>query len=178
MGSRFDDWTNCRVFTITINYDISQSMTVYHSLHSLLGRERLLFHLDERQTTAHILNSLNSSESVESELLYDWRFTANQFDLATSPLRLTARISFLKWTPVVIVLILYELRMGPTFTIAAGPRQRIHSRVRVPWDSRPYFTVSDSRFLFLSPLRLAGKRCRYSTPPPIGKDSFLITTLL
>jgi hypothetical protein len=30
----------------------------------------------------------------ESELLYDWRFTANQFVLAPSPLRLTARIFF------------------------------------------------------------------------------------
>jgi hypothetical protein len=33
---------------------------------------------------------LNSSESEsESELLYDWRFTANQFVLASSPLRPT-----------------------------------------------------------------------------------------
>jgi hypothetical protein len=30
-----------------------------------------------------------SSESQESELLYDWRFTSNQFVLATIPLRLT-----------------------------------------------------------------------------------------
>jgi hypothetical protein len=33
------------------------------------------------------------SES-ESELLYDWRFTANKFVLASSPLSLTARIVF------------------------------------------------------------------------------------
>jgi hypothetical protein len=32
-----------------------------------------------------------------------------------------------------------------SFTIADGPRQRSHSRVRDPWDSRPYFTVSDTR---------------------------------
>jgi hypothetical protein len=32
-----------------------------------------------------------------------------------------------------------------TSTTAAGPRQRVHSRVRLPWDSQPYFTVSDSR---------------------------------
>jgi hypothetical protein len=44
-------------------------------------------------------------------------------------------------------------RPGLSFTIAAGPRQRSHSRVRVPWDSQPYFTVSDSRFpsLFVTP---------------------------
>jgi hypothetical protein len=41
--------------------------------------------------------------------------------------------------------------MGLSFTITAVPRQRIHSRVRDPWDSRPYFTVSDSRLHFLSP---------------------------
>jgi hypothetical protein len=35
-------------------------------------------------------------------------------------------------------------RTGLTFTIAAGPLQRSHFRVPVPWDSQPYFTVSDS----------------------------------
>jgi hypothetical protein len=38
-----------------------------------------------------------------------------------------------------------------SFTIVSGPRKRIHSRVRVPWGSRPYFTVSDLRLPFLSP---------------------------
>jgi hypothetical protein len=46
---------------------------------------------------------------------------------------------------------LCDERTGLSFTIAAGPRRRSHSRVRVPWDSRPYFTVSDSRLPFLSP---------------------------
>jgi hypothetical protein len=40
---------------------------------------------------------------------------------------------------------------GLTFIIAAGPSQRSHSRVRFPWDSWPYFTVSDSRLPFSSP---------------------------
>jgi hypothetical protein len=40
---------------------------------------------------------------------------------------------------------------GPSFTIAPGPHQRSHYRVRLPWDSSPYFTVSDSRLLFSSP---------------------------
>jgi hypothetical protein len=34
---------------------------------------------------------------------------------------------------------------------AAGPCQRSLSRVRVLWDSRPYFTVSDLRLHFSSP---------------------------
>jgi hypothetical protein len=46
---------------------------------------------------------------------------------------------------------LSDKRTGLSVTIAAGPRQRSHSRVRVPWDSRPYFTVSDSRLPFSSP---------------------------
>jgi hypothetical protein len=55
------------------------------------------------------------------------------------------------------------------FTIAAGPRQRIHSLIRVPWDLRPYFTVSGSRLPFFRLLQLAGLRWRYSTPPPHEK---------
>jgi hypothetical protein len=40
--------------------------------------------------------------------------------------------------------ILADERMGLSFTIAAGPRQRSYSHVRVPRDSWPYFTASDS----------------------------------
>jgi hypothetical protein len=44
---------------------------------------------------------------------------------------------------------LSDERTGLSFKIAAA--QRSHSRVRVPWDSRPYFTVSDSKLPFSSP---------------------------
>jgi hypothetical protein len=47
--------------------------------------------------------------------------------------------------------ILSDERTGLSSTIAAGPRQRSHSRVRVLWDSGPYFTLSDSRLPFSSP---------------------------
>jgi hypothetical protein len=83
--------------------------------------------------------------------------------------------------------------MGLPFTIRVGPRQRSHSWVRVPRDSWPYFTVSDSilpkpggpnpciyipqgqggpvispgtGFPFRRLLRLAEQRWRYSNPPP------------
>jgi hypothetical protein len=46
---------------------------------------------------------------------------------------------------------LSDERTGLLFTIAADPRQRIYFRVRVRWDLRPYFTVSDSRLPFPSP---------------------------
>jgi hypothetical protein len=46
---------------------------------------------------------------------------------------------------------LCEERTGLSFTIVAGPRQCSHSRVRVLWDLRSYFTDSDSRLSISSP---------------------------
>jgi hypothetical protein len=46
---------------------------------------------------------------------------------------------------------LSDKRSGLSFVYAAGPCQRSLSRVRVPWDSRPYFTVSHLRLPFSSP---------------------------
>jgi hypothetical protein len=46
---------------------------------------------------------------------------------------------------------LSDERTGLSFTIAASPSQRSHSLVRAPLDSRPYFTVSDSRLPISSP---------------------------
>jgi hypothetical protein len=46
---------------------------------------------------------------------------------------------------------LSDERTGLCFIYAAGPCQRSLSLVRVPWDSRPYFTVSDLRLPFSSP---------------------------
>jgi hypothetical protein len=42
-------------------------------------------------------------------------------------------------------------RTGLSFVCATGPCQRSLSRVLVPWDLRPYFTVSDLRLPVLSP---------------------------
>jgi hypothetical protein len=46
---------------------------------------------------------------------------------------------------------LSDERSGLSFVYAAGLCQRSLSRVRVPWDSRPYFTVSESRLPVSSP---------------------------
>jgi hypothetical protein len=46
---------------------------------------------------------------------------------------------------------LSDERTGMSFVYAAGPCQPSLSRVRVPWDSRPYFTLSDLRLPFSSP---------------------------
>jgi hypothetical protein len=46
---------------------------------------------------------------------------------------------------------LSDERTGLSFVCAAGPCQRSLSRVLVPWDLRPYITVSDLRLPFSSP---------------------------
>jgi hypothetical protein len=63
---------------------------------------------------------------------------------------------------------LFDERTDLSFTIAAGRRQGSHPRIRVPWDSRPYFTVSDSIFPFSSPPTTRRVTVEVSTPPPRG----------
>jgi hypothetical protein len=139
----------------------------------------------------------------ESEPLYDWRFTAKQFVLATSPLRLTTSNSIFQlntsgYSPYVASSLTRGCvcRLQLLMVLASA----VILRSRVPRYWWPYFTVSDSRlslpggpgpyiyipqeqggpvippgtrFPFLRLLRLAGLRWRYSTPPPHG---FLLWT--
>jgi hypothetical protein len=95
------------------------------------------------QRLAQFFWQLSESES-ESELLYGWRFTANQFVLATSPLRLTTCNFFFSWTLAVIVLcnILSEERMSVVYN-CAGPRQRSHSQIRVGLETSLYSVEAD-----------------------------------
>jgi hypothetical protein len=67
---------------------------------------------------------------------------------------------------------------GLSFVYAAGPCQRSLSRVQVPWDLRPYFTVSDLRLPFRRLQRLAGSRWRYSTLPPHGFINYFFPFVL
>jgi hypothetical protein len=65
MGSGLDNWIYWHFFTITINYNSSQSVTVQDSLHS--GWTSVFPSAatnDERLITAHILKSL-PNESIE-----------------------------------------------------------------------------------------------------------------
>jgi hypothetical protein len=68
---------------------------------------------------------------------------------------------------------LSDERARLSFVYAAGLRQDSLSRVRVPWDSWPYFTLSVLWLPVRRLLRLVGSRWRYSSPPPHG--SFLTT---
>jgi hypothetical protein len=69
---------------------------------------------------------------------------------------------------------LSDERSGLSFVCAAGLCQRSLSRVRVPWDLRPYFTAQIWDFPFCRLLRLARSRWRYSTPPSHGPVSWIL----
>jgi hypothetical protein len=47
---------------------------------------------------------LRTESESESELLYDWRFTANQFVLEPSPLRITIRDFFSRTLAVTVLM--------------------------------------------------------------------------
>jgi hypothetical protein len=67
--------------------------------------------------------------------------------------------SFLRWET------LSEEWMGLSFTVTASSYQRSYSWISVPRDSRPYFTVSDSRL-----------RSSQLYPPESESESEYITT--
>jgi hypothetical protein len=73
---------------------------------------------------------------------------------------------------------LSDERTGLSFTTAAGPRQRSHSRVLLPWDSRPYFTVSDSRLPFLSPPTTSRATVEVFDPDSTRDRLFIAPTVL
>jgi hypothetical protein len=56
------------------------------------------------QNSTEITQKSKSKSNSKSKLLYDWLFTANQFVLASIPLRPTTRLLFNRTTPAVIVL--------------------------------------------------------------------------
>jgi hypothetical protein len=72
----------------------------------------------------------------------------------------------------------FDERTGLSFAIATGPRQRSHSRVRVPCDSRPYFTVSDSRLPFSLPPTTRGATVEVFDPTSTRAGPYLSVTSL
>jgi hypothetical protein len=120
---------------------------------------------------------LLESES-ESELLYDWLFTANQFILAPSPLRLTARILFSQ---------LNTCGHSPSITYSLAIGWVCHLQLLLALtsafilgsESRGNILLSQIRdFPFCRLLWLAGLQWRYSTPPPHRIDRVRVTLRL
>jgi hypothetical protein len=174
MGSGLDDWIYWHFYTITVSYDSSQSMTVYDSLHSLPDYECLPFCVTD---LVLIYESVTSSASVVRRLtLHSWTLNfwiilqINLLNLSLTSLTLRPTVSrsvcvgikypsgaydqiFIRQTIAESLMwgAVSDDRTGLSFTIVAGIRQHSHSLVRLPWDSWPYFTVSDSTLPISSP---------------------------
>jgi hypothetical protein len=94
------------------------------------------------QTT--VQNWLNSKS--KSKLYYDRRSVGRSLLVSSSHVRLSTRFCYYQTVASLLMWgALSDERTGLPFTIGIGPRQRSHSWVRVPWDTWPYFTLSDSR---------------------------------
>jgi hypothetical protein len=131
---------------ITINHDSSQSMTVYDSLHSLLDYACPLWRMTNDESV--LTPWAPESESYVTTDGQSASLSENKAPIwgVRPDLYYCLRVAgLLIWGA------LSDERTNLSSTIAAGPRQRSHFRVRVPWDSRPYFTVSESRLPFSSP---------------------------
>jgi hypothetical protein len=128
-------------------------------------------HSQYRCTTAYVTSHTKSSDSSSGHIAVPSALrSSSQVNSESEPYVTTdGQSASLSWnkTPiwglrpdfnycltVAVVLIwgvLSDKRTSLSFTLAAGPRQRNQSRVRVPWDWRPYITVSHLRLPFSSP---------------------------
>jgi hypothetical protein len=127
-----------------------------------------------------VFEPASTRNESESELLYDWRFTAKQFVLAPSPLRLTARIIFSQMNTCghshYITSSLtrgwvchLQLLLGLASAFSLGSESR---------GTRDNILLSQIRdFPFCRLLLLAGLRWRYSTSPPHGKHGMNFSPL-
>jgi hypothetical protein len=187
MGSGFNNWVYWRFFTITVNYNSSHIELILNDicLANALLRISHCSHTSEWVWVWVWVLCYDRRSVRQSVLVSCWGLGQDFYCCQTVA-------GLLIWGA------LSDERTGLPFTVAADPRQRSHSRVRVPGDSWPYFTVSGSRlpqpggpgpciyippeeggpvitpgtgFPFRHLLRLAGIRWRYSTPPPHGEPN-------
>jgi hypothetical protein len=131
MGFGLDDWIYWHFFTITVNYNSSHIELLPNAVWRISHYSRtdlscLWIEPESYVTTDGQSASLSSNKEPIWGLRPDFYYCQTVAGL-------------LMWDA------LSDERMGLLFTTAAGLRQRSHSRVRVPWNSRPYFSVSDSR---------------------------------
>jgi hypothetical protein len=137
----------------------------------------------------------------QSELLYDWQFTANQFVLATSPLRLTTincifQLNICSYSPYVTsflvrgwvchlqlllalacAVILRSKSRGAhdhilLSQIRGSPHPgRLGPRIYIPQQQGCPVVPPGTGFPFRRFVRLTGLQWRHSIPPPHGSDA-------
>jgi hypothetical protein len=140
-GSRFDDLIYRCFFTITINYNCSHI--------ELLPNDGCL--LSRCFVTLQLLNTQASNIQSQSHIATDGRSVSKFWCRALSWAHDQLSISVLNLRFCFLRGALSDERTGLSFVYAAGPCQRSLPRVRVPWHSGPYFTVSNLRLPFSSP---------------------------
>jgi hypothetical protein len=135
-GGHLTPTFQCSLHRLTFNWqlatELSHSPTSYFtSLHS----------------TALLTTSSRQKSQSQSHIVTDGQSVSKSWCRASWPdiyYCLTVTVLFL-WGA------LSDERTGLSFVYAAGPCQRSLSWVRVPWDFRPYITVTDLRLPFSSP---------------------------
>jgi hypothetical protein len=108
--------SNCRLKTLTSGSWPSLYSLVTNRTENTANRSRVESYVTTDGQSVSL--SWNKAPSLRSDFYYCQTVTG-----------------LLKWGA------LSDERTGLSFTTAAGPRQRSHSRARVPWDSWPHFTL-------------------------------------
>jgi hypothetical protein len=108
-------------------------------------------------------SSLSFQRSSQRYVTEVFKYTPDWPSYSQVKVKVTLRLTVSQSVSLGIYLLVWQLRScflwgvfsdertGLSFLYAAGPCQRSVSRVRVPWDLRPYFTVSHLRLPFSSP---------------------------
>jgi hypothetical protein len=141
MGSVFGYWVYWHFFTITVDYNSSHIELLLNDVCLADPSKESLTNLGLISTPILSLilrPTVSRPDCLEKKKAPIWGLRPDFYYCQTVA-------GLLIWGA------LFDERTGLSFTIAAGPQQRSLSRNRVPWDSRPYFTVSDMRLPFLSP---------------------------
>jgi hypothetical protein len=117
----------CKVFSSQAEFQVSTELVAFLSQSSstAASRDSLKFISTESESESYVTTD-GQSASLSWIKAPNWALRPNLY-------------YWLKIAGLLMWGALSDERTGLSFTIAAGLRQRSHSRVRVPWDSRPYF---------------------------------------
>jgi hypothetical protein len=147
-------------------------MTVYDSLHSLVDHERLLFHwriTNDESLLIYWTPFLSLSLILWPTVSRPVCLGIKHLSGANDQIFITVRQLRVCWCGALSLTRGRVCRLQLLLVLASAV---IH--VRVPWDSRPYFTVSDSRISFLSPPTTRRATVRYLAPPSHGMINSLM----